>query len=143
MTASIDLRRAHLTRRYGDLLAVFSWLNDCRALFLIPAVRQRSPWFVVLEPAAHEWDDRDPKMIMMVISRAVKACDVLGIEATPRNARRIISIVNDGIPELLTMPSAQPPEFVPGTFGSLIVRADGKEIGGEAIRLEDGGAQYG
>lgn len=143
MTVSIDLRRAHLTRRYGDLLAVFSWLNDQRALFLIPAVRKGAPWFVVLEPAAHEWNDQDGKMLLMVISRAVKACDVLGIEPTPRNARRIVSIVNDAIPELVRMPSAQPPDMMPGSFGNLVLRADGKEIAGEEIRLEAAGATYG
>lgn len=143
MTASIDLRRAHLTRRYGDLLAVFSWFNDQRALFLIPAHRKGAPWFIVLEPAAHEWNDQDGSMLMLIISRAVKACDVLGIEATPRNARRIVAIVNDAIPELVRMPAAQPPEMLPGSFGSLILRADGKEIGGEEIRLESTGAAYG
>lgn len=143
MPASIDLSKAFLSRVYGDIVAVFSWLNDERALFLIPQYRNRAPWFVVMEPAAHEWNDQDPSMLMLVIGRAVKACDVLGIEPTPRNARRIVGIVNDAIPDLLRMPSAPPAEYQRGSYGSLILRANGEEIGGEEIRLEKTGATYG
>lgn len=143
MGASIDLRRAHLHRNYGDLVAVWSWLNEERALFLIPRFRKGAPWFVVLEPAAHEWDDRDPRLIMLVIARAVKACDVLGFEPTPANARRIIRIVNDAIPELVAMPHRQEPEKLPGSHGSMILLENGREVGGEEIRLDDTGVQYG
>lgn len=137
MGATLDLRKAHLSRHYGDLVAVFSWLDEARALFLIPRYRQRAPWFVVLEPAAHEWDDREGKNVMQVIARAVKACDVLGIEATPRNARRIVGIVNDAIYELLRMPSSPPVEYQAGSIGSMLLRADGVPLAHEAIRLED------
>ena len=143
MPVSIDLSKAHKNRSYGDILAVWSWINDERALFLIPHRRARAPWYIVLEPAAHEWDDRDPKMVMMVIGRAVKACDVLGFEPTPRNARRIIRIVNDAIPELVAMPSAPPVEFKPGSVGSMLLRADGVPLAHEDIRIEQEGATYG
>lgn len=144
MGASIDLRKAHLSRQYGDILAVFSWINDGRALFLIPAFRRRAPWFVVMERAAYEWDDRDPRMLAMVVQRAVKACDVLGIEPTPANARRVIRIVNDAIPDLLLMPSAPLPEFLRGTFGHVELRANGELLAAQDIRIEAaGGASYG
>jgi hypothetical protein len=142
MAASLDLRKAHLSRHYGDIVAVFSWINDGRALFLIPRYRNAAPWFVVMEPAAHEWDDREGKNVMDVIARAVKACDVLGIEPTPRNARRIVGIVNDSMVELLRMPSAPPTEYKPGSIGSMILREDGVPIASEAIRLEVEGATY-
>lgn len=143
MAVSIDLRKAHRSRAYGDLLAVWSWINDGRALFLIPHRRTRAPWFIVLEPAAHEWNDQDPAMLALVIARAVKACDVLGIEPTPRNTRRIIGIVNDAIPELIRMPSAPPVEYRDGSIGEVILRADGQQLAGEAIRVEREGATYG
>jgi hypothetical protein len=123
-------------------VAVWSWINDGRALFLIPRHRAKAPWFVVLEQAAHEWNDQDQTMVMMVIARAVKACDVLGIEPTPRNARRIIGIVNDALPELVSMPSAPPVEFKPGSLGSVLLRENGVVIGGEEIRAEDEGVTY-
>lgn len=142
MPASIDLSKAHRNRTYGDLMAVWSWINEKRALFLIPHRRARAPWFIVMEQAAHEWDDRDPLMVMMVISRAIKACEVLGFEPTPSNARKIIRIVNDAIPELVQMPSSPPVEFKPGTVGSMLLRADGKPIAHDDIRIEKAGVTY-
>lgn len=143
MAATLDLSRAHLSRTYGDLTAVFSWFNDHRALFLIPTHRARAPWFVVLEPAAHEWNDQSPDDLRRVIPRAVKACDVLGVEPTPRNVKRLVSIVNDSIADLVRMPSAPPPRYLPGNYGALQVRADGQAINEEPIKLETGGATYG
>jgi len=141
-TVSIDLRKAHQHRRYGDILAVWSWLNDERALFLIPAVRSRAPWFVVLEPAAHEWDDHSATNIRLLAHRAMKACEVLGLEENPANARRIVRIVNDALPELVRMPSRQPNDFRPASYGQILLRADGVPIAAEEIRYEDAGAQY-
>lgn len=143
MPVSLDLRKAHCSRAYGDLLAVWSWIDDGRALFLIPHRRARAPWFIVLEAAAHEWNDQDPAMLMQVIARAVKACDVLGVDPTPRNARRIIGIVNDALPDLIRMPSSPPADTRP-VIGQVILRANGQEVGGEEIRVEaTEGATYG
>lgn len=141
--ASIDLRKAHLTRAYGDILGVFSWLNDTRALFLIPKHRRRAPWFVVLEPAAHEWDDHSSTNVRLLAQRAMKACEVLGIDETPGNAHRIIRIVNDAIPELVRMPHRQPNEHLSASFGQIVLSADGKPIAAEEIRVEDAGVAYG
>ena len=141
--ASIDLRKAYTSRRYGDILAVWSWLNDTRALFLIPAIRRRAPWFVVLEPAAHEWNDHEAPNVRMLAQRALKACEVLGLEVNPRNAHRIVRIVNDALPDLVRMPSRQPNDFRPASYGQITMRADGVPIGAEEIRFEDAGVTYG
>ncbi|MBI5255421.1 MAG: hypothetical protein HY855_02900 [Burkholderiales bacterium] len=172
MGAQIDLSKAWLSRTYGDITAVFSWFNDQRALFLIPTLRARAPWFIVLEPVAHEWNDQDrdnfvpqltggqrrrlerlPKPVRDAFLadlqrsglklRATQACDVLGIEPSDMNVHRIISIVNDALPDLVRMPSAPAKEFRPGTFGHLELRADGQLMGGEEIRLEREGVAYG
>jgi len=140
---SIDLRKAHLSRQYGDITAVYSWINDGRALFLIPSYRKGAPWFIVMEPAAHEWDDHDAQNVMQVAHRAVKACEVLGIEPTPQNARRIVSIVNDAIPDLVRMPSAPPTEYYSASHGQMLLRADGVPLAAEEIRIEKQGATYG
>lgn len=142
-TASIDLRKAYTSRQYGDILAVLSWLNDTRALFLIPAMRRRAPWFVVLEPAAHEWDDHSSTNVRLLAQRAMKACEVLGLEQHPRTAHRIVRIVNDALPDLVRMPSRQPNDFRPASYGQLTMRADGVPIAAEEIRFEDAGATYG
>ena len=142
-TASIDLRKAYTSRQYGDILAVLSWLNDTRALFLIPAMRRRAPWFVVLEPAAHEWDDRSATRVRLAARRAMRACEVLGLGQHPRTAHRIVRIVNDALPDLVRMPSRQPNDFRPASYGQITMRADGVPIAAEEIRFEDAGATYG
>jgi hypothetical protein len=172
MGASIDLRKAHLSRQHGDILAVLSWINDKRALFLIPALRQRAPWFIVMEEAAFEWnaDDREnftPKLTPWqrrkleklagpvrqgfmaelaqsgLNARAAKACDVLGIEPSRINVHRIISIVNDALEDLVRMPSAPPVAQLPGSFGTLQVREAGRVMSATDIRLEEEGVRYG
>lgn len=172
MGASIDLRKAHLSRQYGDLTAVLSWFNDQRALFLIPNRRTKAPWFIVLEPVAHEWNDQDRDNFLPQLSggqrrklaqlpapvreafmadlaqsglhqRATKACEVLGIEPSTINVHRVIGIVNSALPDLVAMPSKPLAEHYRGSFGYLEVRADGELVGGDDIRIEDEGASYG
>lgn len=144
MGATIDLSKAWLTRQHGDLVAVYSWLNDERALFLIPAQRKGAPWFVVMESAAFSWDDENPQNVAEVARKAMKACDVLGIEPSARNARRIAGIVIDGLPDLIRMPSAPPTEYLKTGFGEMHLSADGERIASDVIRVEkDAGATYG
>lgn len=143
MPVQIDLTKAYLSRQYGDLIAVLSWMNDQRALFLIPTFRRGAPWFVVLERAAFEWDDRYSKNIANVAQRAFKACEVLGLSETPIQARRIVAIVNDSIPDLIAMPSAPPVEYHRASYGHLTVREDGKPIVQQDIRVEQDGVTYG
>jgi hypothetical protein len=134
VAATLDPRKAHLTRYHGDIAAVYSWLNDERALFLIPHLRPGAPWFVVQDNVAYEWDDSDPAFAPNVARKAAHACEVLGIEPTPRNAMRIASIIIEGIPDLIRMPSRQP-DPLGAAIGEVQIRANGELIGGEEIRL--------
>lgn len=143
MPASIDLRKAHLSRVHGDITVIFSWLNDERAMFLIPHLRKGAPWYVVCESAAYTWDDMDAKNIPLVIAKATKACEVLGIEPSHWNCRRIAGMVIDGLPDLIRMPSSPPAEYYRPSFGSMELRADGEVIAAEDIRIEKDGATYG
>lgn len=144
MGASIDLNRAHHHQAYGDLLAIFSWINDERALFLIPRYRKGAPWYIVMEPAAHSWSDQSEwANIPAVCAKGSKACEVLGIEPNPTNVRRIVGIVNDAIPVLVRMPHSPDKELHRGSFGQMRLRADGKELAAQDIRLEREGAMYG
>ena len=142
MSATLDPRKAFLTRRHGDLLAVYSWVNDERALILLPALRPGAPWYVVMESAAHTWDDSDPANVPAVAAKALKACEVLGLEPTPRNARRVAAIVIDGLPDLIRMPAAPPAERHDASIGRMTLRADGRTLAEQDLRLEKGGATY-
>ena len=140
MPACIDLRKAHLHRQHGDLLAVYTWINAERALVLIPAYRSKSPWYVLMESAAYKYDD--PKYLA---SQCKVACDVLGIEPNKANWVRVATILNEGLPDLYRMPS-EPVWNKPEAgrqFGELIVKQEGKEVAREALTLpEDKGAEY-
>lgn len=142
MGASIDLRKAHHHRQHGDILVIFSWMNDERAMFLMPVVRKRAPWYVLMESAAYEWDDRHKSNIPLIARKLIKVCEVLGIEATPRNCQRLAAIIIDGLPELVQMPSAPPKEFHRASHGQMLLRADGVPINAQDIRIEQQGVEY-
>jgi hypothetical protein len=142
MPATIDTRKAHLVRHHGDISAIFSWVNEERAMVLVPNRRPGAPWYVVMDSAAYTWDDSVPGNVATVARKASKACEVLGLEPTPTNCRRIAGIVIDGIPDLVRMPSAPPPEYLRGAIGQMILKEAGKTIAGEDIRVEKEGASY-
>ena len=138
MSASIDLRKAHVTRFHGDLMAVYSWIDDERALFLIPHLRAGAPWYIVKESAAFKYDDP-----AYMARQCAKACEVLGIEPSRPNWVRVATIIHEGLPDLVRMPSAPPKELHSAAYGHIQLRADGQLIGGEEVRLEKQGASYG
>lgn len=142
MPAQIDTRRAHLTRHHGDIAAVYTWVNDERAMVLVPWRRPGAPWYVVLDSAAYTWDDRVQSNVPVVARKAHQACMVLGIEPTPTNCRRVAGIIIDGLPDLIRMPHAPDKEHYGASFGTLELRADGQPIAAEEIRLEKEGVAY-
>ena len=138
MAAQLDPRKAHLVRRHGDIMAVYTWINDERALVLIPALRPGAPWYCVLESAAFKYDD--PRYLAR---QCVTACDVLGIEPSKPNWVRVATIINEGLPDLIRMPSAPLPELEMAAIGEMKLFADGKLLGGDEIRLEKESVSYG
>ena len=104
----LDLRKSHKVRRHGDLLAIYTWVNDERALVLVLARRNNPAWFVVCESAAYRYDDAS-----MFAEQYVTACEVFGVEPSQRNWVRIASMIHWGLGDLIRMPSAPTPEFGP------------------------------
>lgn len=148
MPASLDLRKAWKHQRHGDLVVVLTWVNDERALVLLPAIRKDAGWYVVAESAAFRWatDSGNRELRHEAMIHAVKqgriACEQLGIEPNRSNVARVISIITGWLPDLIRMPSAPEPEFKPGSYGSLILNADGVPIAGEDLREEIAGVEY-
>ena len=137
MPACIDLRKAHLHRQHGDLLAIYTWINGERALVLLPAYRKGAPWYVVMESAAYKYDDT-----AYMARQCVTACEVLGIEPSRANWVRVATIIHEGYPDLYRMPS-EPDYGAKGReFGQMKIMADGKEIAREALTIENKGAEY-
>jgi hypothetical protein len=138
MGVTLDLRRAHLSRYHGDILAIYTWVNDERALVLMPAFRKGAPWYIVCESAAFKYDAPT-----YLATQCVKACEVLGLEPSRANWVRVASIIHEGLPDLIRMPSAPPAEYLRGSMGAMELRADGQVIAGDDIRIEREGATYG
>lgn len=144
MPASLDLRKAHKHQRHGDIVVVLTWVNDSRALVLLPAHRTDAGWYIVDESAAWRWgvDHPDAYARRIALAHAAQqsaiACDMLGIEPTLRNRARITSIIAGWIPDLIRMPSAPEPEFLPNvTQGEIVLKVDGQVMREEEIKVED------
>lgn len=149
MPVSLDLRKAHKHQRHGDLVVVLTWVNDERSLVLLPALRKDAGWYIVQESAAYKWgvDHSNPDIRRAAMEHAVQqshvACQQLGLEPSKMNRAKVISVITGWIPDLVAMPSAPMPEFKPGSYGHMVMRADGKEIAGEDLREEVEGVTYG
>lgn len=137
MGIQLDPRKAHQCRLHGDILAIFTWVNDERALVLLPAHRKGAPWFVVCESAAWKYDD--PRYLAR---QARKAAEVLGMDETTSTWYRLAKIMHDGLPDLIRMPSAPQPDFG-RVVGEMQLKADGQIVGGDEIREEVEAPTYG
>lgn len=131
MAISLDLAKAYRHKQYGDLLAVLTWVNNERALVVLPAFRKAAGWFVLEEPAAYKY--LDPSYLA---SSAARACQVMGIEATPRNCVKVGEIIMDQMEDLIRMPD-EPDERkkVGAAIGEARLYAEGELMHGEDVRL--------
>lgn len=124
MSVQLDPRKAHAAHIIGDILAILTWVNDERALVLMPAHRaQGSPWFIVCESAAYKYDNT-----RYLAQQAAKAAAVLGMDEVLSTWRRVADIILNYLPDLIRMPAAPEPEKLSGAFGSMILKEDGKTI---------------
>ena len=136
MGISINTARAHKVRQLGDVIVIFTWINDERAMVLLPAHRKDSPWFVVMDSAAYQYLSPGHAARM-----SIKAAEVLGMHG---QEHRLASILLDHLDDLVRMPGSPPQALSRATFGQVSVRADGREIGGQELRLPvNQGVSYG
>lgn len=136
MGASLDLRKAHAHHNFGEIVQILTWFNDERAMILVPALRKNAPWFVVCESAAFKYGDDK-----YLIEQAKKAATALGMEGG-HTWLKIAAIIEEGLPDLIRMPSAPMPSYLKSTFGHMELRENGKTIAQEDIRIESEGAEY-
>lgn len=139
MGVQLDPRKAHKAFIIGDILAILTWVNDERALVLMPAHRaQGSPWFIVCESAAYKYDN--PQYLAR---QAANAARVMGMEETTRTWVRVADIIMNYLPDLIRMPAAPEPEKMAHAIGEMKLMADGQLIKGEEIRLDKEAPTYG
>ena len=136
MGLTVNTARAHATYRRGDLTLILTWVNDERAMVLLPSFRKGAPWFIVADSVA--WRYNEPRYLARMSAKAAEVLDMAGQEV------RIASLLHDHLGELVTMPSAPPARHARAAMGEMRVLADGAEIGGQEVRAEMAeGAEYG
>ncbi len=134
---NLDISKTHKHRNKGDLIIVYTWVNDERAMVIIPAHRANSPWYIVLESAAYKYDDTT-----YLASQGKVACEVLGMRPVPENWVKLAGVIHEGLPDLIEMPPAPLPEQMKSSFGKLELRADGETVAGMDLKLDKVGAEY-
>lgn len=136
MGISINTKRAHKVRSLGDITIIFTWVNDERAMILLPTFRRGAPWYIVMDSAA--WQYNEPRYLAR---QSVKAAEVLGMTG---QETRIAGLINDHLDDLVLMPSSPPPVLSRATYGQMMVKEDGRLIGGEEVRVPvSEGVRYG
>lgn len=147
MGISLDLRKAHKHRVHGQITCIYTWMKvgadspdqPERCMVLIATHRNvKTPWYIVMESAAFKYDDP-----VYLAHQSKKACEVMGFEPSHSAWFKIASIIHDGLEDLLRMPSAPEPEYLRSALGNMQLRADGRVISQQDIRLEKEGAEYG
>ena len=137
MGVSVDTRKAFLVRQHGDITAIYTWMDEDRVLILVPTFRKGAPWYCIKESAAYKYDDD-----LYLANQAKLAADILGMGDERSAWVRIGTIILEGLPDLIEMPSAPAPELSRDAIGQVLVRADGEVIGGEDIRLPKAVLEY-
>lgn len=159
MTATIDTRKAHLTRRQGDLTVILSWAHipdpadpyadegEKRVMYLVATHRAGTkdtpgaPVYVIQEKNAHTYVTNSGQPTAQLEATAKHAAHVMGF-VTDKAWVKVATAILDCLHELVAMPSAPPPEYLRGSVGHMILSADGKPIAGEDIRVEKSGVEY-
>ena len=139
MSVQLDPRKAHKAHIVGDMLVILTWVNDERALVLMPAHRaQGSPWFIICESAAYKYDNPN-----YLAQQSAQAARVMGMDETTSTWYRVADLILNYLPDLIRMPSAPEPEKMSHAIGEMKLMADGQLVKGEEIRLEKEGVTYG
>ncbi len=143
MSATIDPRKAHLVRHHGEITAIFTWINQERAMVLVATRRPPgSPWYVIMESAAYLYADENGNPTPRLVESAAKASEVLCLNQTNYAVKKIVDVIVDGLPDLVQMPSEPPNEVAKAAIGEIKLMADGKLIAGQEIREEITGVEY-
>lgn len=138
MSVSLDLSKAYAHHVFGDIIQILTWVNDERAMVLMPTYRTRAPWYIVCESAAFKYDD-----MRYLAAQCRKAAGVLGMGDDLDTWHKLATIIHDGLADLIRMPSSPLPEYHAASHGSMTLKADGQVIAHEDLRLEKEGASYG
>lgn len=97
-------------RKYkkGDIAACYHWVNNEPAMILFPLNRAPSPMlipFVIPLSVAHQYvDSSGQPNLVNAMGAAIEAAGCMGMAPEMSTVHRIIDIIVDGIPDLVSMP---------------------------------------
>ncbi|PHV09767.1 hypothetical protein [Chitinimonas sp. BJB300] len=112
-------------RQYG-LIRHYTYLNGDPCLVIRPVVpRLGATAFAVRQDDIWRWRT-DVEDVRMVVHAAIKASNVLRLDHTPQTWTQIITVIQDGLDELHTMPPA--PKEKRQVVGELEVFANGRRF---------------
>jgi hypothetical protein len=106
-------------------------------MVLLPAYRQNAPWYILQESAAYKYDDDD-----YLKAQSIVAADVLGMRPVPNNWVKIASIIIEGLPDLIEMPTGPEAEQYKTSFGKVALRANGEIVSETDIKVDKQGVLY-
>ena len=89
MGIEVDTRKAHLCREQGQFTAIYTWVNDERALILLNHLRPCSPFIVIGESAAWKYDDT-----LYLAEEARRAVDRLRMEPSMQTWIKLATIIH-------------------------------------------------
>lgn len=120
--------------RKGDLGLAYHWLDGEPAMFLFPAGRQTGLGvvpFVIKLGVAHQYaDSSGHPNLLNALPAAIDAAHCLGMSSDPGTLHRIIDVIVDGIPDLVSMPP-EPDWAKPESGkvdGELTIKRDGELV---------------
>lgn len=100
MTDFLDTGKAQIQQGF---IRHYSYINGDPVLVILPEVKRLgASGFAVKLDDAWRWRT-DNEDVRMIIHAASIACQQFQLEVTPANVHAIISVIQDGIDELLTM----------------------------------------
>lgn len=112
-------------RTHGDISVAFHWIKDEPAMVLFPTYRRGpgvTPFAVPLSVAFEYAEDA------LLVEKATLAAGLMGFSTDKAIVFRIASIINDALPDLLSMPPQLPKRPEGMGDGELSIKIDGDTI---------------
>lgn len=141
---SIDAKDVHLKRVHGDFIALYTYVNDERAMILFPSKRlgangRPPPWAIIADSAAWKYSDD-----FYLMRQAMEFCKLWDMPERSA-AVKVATIINEGLPDLLRIPPQRVPESRGTVIGEADLLVDGKKLTTTEVSIPEGidSEQYG
>lgn len=140
MPISINPDQCAYKRQHGQFMALYTYVNDERAMILFPLYRtgidgRPAPWAIICDSAAWQYDD--PKYLM---SQAMRYCSMWDM-ADKSTAVKLATIIHEGLSDLIRIPPQKPDQEqlaaqkAAPVLGEIDVRIDGEKVAEDVLSM--------